>query len=140
MERIFPALCRVTGLEELIGDERFNTRAQIYRHQAQFRPYLERAMLGRAAAEWEPLLSEAGIPAQIIFTADEAARDPQALAAGFFDTAAYDNGVRVNLPRTPLQFDSFNPPPISACGPVGRDSEHILEELGYAETQLSTGT
>lgn len=138
VERIFPALCHLTGLEHLLDDTRFNTRRQIYQHQLQFRSYLEQAMLRRTAADWEPLLAQAGIPAQIIFTPAEAGTDPQALNAGFLAHHRYDNGLELNLPYPPVQFNSVTPPPFESCGAIGRDSTTILRALGYTDAEISS--
>lgn len=138
IDRTYPALCKVLGREDLIGDTRFNTRLEYYKHEQEFTGIFAEAMAKRTADEWEPILSAASIPAQIVFTCTECASDVQALEAGFIKPYTYADGTKVNMPITPMQFDSFEVEPMGPASELGGDTAEVLKGLGYSDEQIAS--
>src|SRR4051812_36963611 len=62
-DKQFIALCGVIGAEELAADDRFSRNAARVANRAQLRTLLEAALADRAARDWVPALSLAGVPA-----------------------------------------------------------------------------
>ena len=137
IDKTYPALCTVLGREDLIGDPRFSTRLEYYKHESEFTGIFAEAMLRRTAEEWEPILSAASIPAQIVLTCAKCAEDVQALEAGFIKPYTYADGTKVNMPMTPLQFDSFDVVPQGPAPELGAHTDEVLKELGYRDEDLA---
>ncbi|MFJ6064617.1 CaiB/BaiF CoA transferase family protein [Streptomyces tendae] len=76
-QRQFEALCRLTGVPELITDPRFAEREQRKRHRAELNSALNQALAARPAADWERELNAAGIPAARVLSVPDALEQPQ---------------------------------------------------------------
>ncbi|MCL7021223.1 CoA transferase, partial [Vibrio vulnificus] len=67
----YATLCRLTGREDLIGDARFAHPADRKTRREELRTELEAALAARPAAEWEEILSAAGVPAARVLSVPE---------------------------------------------------------------------
>jgi crotonobetainyl-CoA:carnitine CoA-transferase CaiB-like acyl-CoA transferase len=68
----FEALCRCVGRPDLLADPRFAHRDRRKQHRADLNRELNAALATRTAAEWEGVLTGAGVPAARILTVPEA--------------------------------------------------------------------
>lgn len=69
----FALLARLLEREDWLDDPRFATADQRRHHAAAMQAELDRELLGRDAAEWEAMMSEAGIPCGMVRGVGEAA-------------------------------------------------------------------
>lgn len=127
----FEALCRRLDRPELITDERFAEREARKTHREELRAELERALASRPAAEWEPVLAEAGVPAARVLTVPQALGLDQLAARELVHELPFPgapgqvirvlgNGIRVNgEPSAPASA-----PPL-----LGEHTEEVLKEL-----------
>jgi crotonobetainyl-CoA:carnitine CoA-transferase CaiB-like acyl-CoA transferase len=88
----FETLCRLVGREDLVLDERFAARDARKRHRAALNAELNAALRERPAAEWEAILSRAGVPAARILTVPEAVELDQLAHRGFFTDLPFPDG------------------------------------------------
>lgn len=65
-DRQFRTLARLIGREELGDDERYATNPARVAHRDDLRAELERALAGRAAADWVAAFADAGVPAGLV--------------------------------------------------------------------------
>jgi crotonobetainyl-CoA:carnitine CoA-transferase CaiB-like acyl-CoA transferase len=93
----FETLCRLVGREDLVTDERFAERDARKRHRAALNDELNAALRKRTAAEWEALLSGAGVPAARILTVPEAVDLDQLEHRGFFTDLPFPDGTARRL-------------------------------------------
>lgn len=73
VERLF----RAVGRAELLSDPRFATAEARMAHDAAVEAALTEALSARTAAEWEPILNAAGVPAGVVRSVGEALALPQ---------------------------------------------------------------
>lgn len=76
-QRQFETLCRLVGAEELVDDPRFKEREGRKEHRAELNEAINAALSARPAAEWERILSAAGVPAARVLTVPQALALPQ---------------------------------------------------------------
>lgn len=85
----FEALCRVIDRPDLLDDPRFAEREARKRHRDELNGELNRALRTRAALEWEPVLTAAGVPAGRVLTVPQALELGQLHHRGFVTTLPY---------------------------------------------------
>ena len=78
----FRKFAAILGHPDWADDERFATNAARVAARDTLVPVIERIFAGRSAAEWLPLLEQAGIPAGPINSVRQALADPQAMHRG----------------------------------------------------------
>ena len=71
-DRQFRTLVRLLGAPELAADPRFEGNTARVPHRAELKTLLERLLRARPAAEWVATLTDAGVPAGLVNTVDEA--------------------------------------------------------------------
>ncbi|TXS41795.1 CaiB/BaiF CoA transferase family protein [Streptomyces sp. OR43] len=82
-QRQFEILCRLVGAPELLTDPRFTERESRKAHREELNSALNHALSQRPAAEWEQLLTAAGVPAARVLTVPQALAQPQLRHRGF---------------------------------------------------------
>ncbi len=128
------ALAAHLGLDALLNDPRFRTRADRKGNREALNAAIEEVLKTRPAAEWESELNAIGVPAGRILSLPQALE--QADAAG--QIATYDvAGRQAQLFRTGMRIDGA---PLSVDAPppeLGQDTATLLDELGFSETDIS---
>ena len=88
----FETLCRLAGRPELPTDPRFADADARKRHREELGQELTRALRSRSAAEWERVLSAAGVPAARILTVPQAVNLEQVRHRGLLTTLPHPDG------------------------------------------------
>ncbi|TCT07402.1 CaiB/BaiF CoA transferase family protein [Paralcaligenes ureilyticus] len=135
----FEALCKVLGRDDLACDSRYSVREARLQNRLLLKEQIERALAGRPAIEWWPLLTDAGIPAGPIYEVKDALAHPQirdrGMIATFENVPGADRDIRVVRSGVKLNGDSpavDTPPPI-----LGQDTNALLEHLGYTREDIT---
>ncbi|WP_250032248.1 CaiB/BaiF CoA transferase family protein [Paractinoplanes maris] len=79
----FETLCRLVDRPDLVADSRFADREARKRHRGELNDELNKTLRARPAAEWEQLLSTAGVPAARILTVAQALASEQLASRDF---------------------------------------------------------
>jgi crotonobetainyl-CoA:carnitine CoA-transferase CaiB-like acyl-CoA transferase len=107
----FVTLCALLDRTDLLDDPRFAEREARKEHRSALNRELNKSLGSRTAAEWEALLSAAGVPAARILTVPEALDLPQLDGRGFLTSLGEFRvtGSGVLFDREPLRPPA--PPP-----------------------------
>lgn len=131
-QRQFETLCRLVGAPELVTDPRFAEREGRKAHRDALNSALNEALSHRSAAEWEEVLTPAGVPAARVLTVPQALSQPQLRHRGFVTELRRPDGSGTTLPvlGSGVLFDGEpflprTPPP-------------LLGEHNYAREQLAS--
>ena len=137
-EAQFEALCGVLGREELLDDERFQSRGERKRHRDELTAALEETLEQRDTSEWEELLSKVSVPAGPVLTLAQALDQEQVKGRGLVRTfnIELDGRDTVSVLGSAVHVDgdalhtSTRPPRLN------EHSAQILGELGYTSEEI----
>ena len=131
------ALTRALDKPEWRDDPRFKTPALRQKNiEARLR-MTQQVLLGRPAAEWMALLTEAGVPCAPVLTRGQMIQDPQVQATGIVIETDHKDAGRIRGARPAARF-SATPASIRQGGPaLGEHNHVILTELGYTEGDMA---
>jgi len=131
----FEKLCDLIGRPELKTDPRFSDREIRKRNRATINKEVEEALSARSAAEWESLMTEAGVPAGLVLSVPEILSHSHLTGRNFVTTFDSPQGSqRVTRGGFVLSADDALP-----AGPAPVLSEHTdlwLGKLGYDATKI----
>ena len=137
-EHQFQALCRALDRESWLSDPRFADREARSENREDLSSLLIEALDERAAADWEPILSAAGVPAARVRTLPEALDDPHTRSRASIHSFPKDEdrNREVGIPLLPFTIGGYRaspevPPPVRGC-----DGVMILREIGYDEAAI----
>ena len=134
----FEALVQVIGCAHLATDSRFATRAARLTHRAALKAEIEAALATKAAVDWWPLLTAAGVPAGPVYTVPQALAHPQVARRGMVATFPDAPGVGrdIQLLRTGIKLDGHAPAVSQPPPQLGQHTREILAELGCDDAQV----
>jgi crotonobetainyl-CoA:carnitine CoA-transferase CaiB-like acyl-CoA transferase len=104
------ALCRALERDDLATDPRFADFAARDRNRDELEPILDAIFATRPVAEWEALLTAAGVPCARINTVAEALADQQVAARELIQETEHPVLGTVRQVRSPFRFSTYAPP------------------------------
>jgi len=131
-DRLFRALCRVLGLEELADDSRFATNPLRIANRAELIPRLEERFSVEESAAWLARLNEAGVPAAPVQNVAEVAESEQTQALGILQQLTGFKSVALPVSVDDDRLVYAAPPPR-----LGEHSTEVLAEAGYSEAEVA---
>jgi crotonobetainyl-CoA:carnitine CoA-transferase CaiB-like acyl-CoA transferase len=130
-DHFWRGLCAVMGLDDWLGDERFQTPVSRRQHGSLIRARLREAFLRKPRDEWLERLRAAGVPCAPVNDLGEAAEDPHAKARRIIEWIEHPTLGRIPQVRFPALL-SRTPATMRTRPPLlGEHTDVILQELGY---------
>ncbi|WP_433754802.1 CaiB/BaiF CoA transferase family protein [Nocardia sp. CA-135398] len=132
----FEILCKLIGREDLIDDPRFAHRDDRKARRAELRTELETALAAKSAAQWEPLLNQAGVPAGLVLDVtatlelEQIAQRRLVHEVALPDRTARVLGAGFHVDGAPLAPAA--PPPA-----LGADTDDLLTKLGFSSDRIA---
>jgi crotonobetainyl-CoA:carnitine CoA-transferase CaiB-like acyl-CoA transferase len=136
-DRLFAALCGVLGLENLVDDDRFHTNPDRVRNREELVAIVSARLAERDSAEWQELLTEAGVPVAPVADVADIVASPQTEALGMLQPLAHGTIRNLRLPALPLAFDWERASFRSAPPAVGEHTAEVLHEAGYGAAEIA---
>ncbi len=132
-DRVFAALCDVTGLAPLPADPRFATNAARVENRAALAALVGERIATETRAHWLEAFATAKVPAAPVQHVGEVAEHPQTAALGIL---AELGGLPIA--GLPFSISGERVTHRSAAPALGADTAAVLHEAGYSEQAISS--
>jgi len=136
-DRLFAAICSVVGLPALVDDPRFHTNRDRVSNRDELCAILEVPLRERDSADWQLLLSDAGVPAAAVADVADVVHAPQTEALGILQPVPHPTIPNLRLTALPVSFDGERALHRSAPPAIGEHSAEILSEAGYDSEEIA---
>ncbi|MYG10292.1 MAG: CoA transferase, partial [Rhodobacteraceae bacterium] len=124
-------LCRILNKDDLLNDERLQTRMDQINARYWTKPIFTEAI---KSFEFDWLSSEfqkVGIPYAPVARPAQMYDDPQAQAAGGLPISTFEDGKQIRVPGMPVEIDNNRVGTDFDIPGVGQDNNSILTDLGF---------
>lgn len=134
----FVALVELLGMPELASDVRFAQREARKRNRAQLKTLIESGLKSKSAAQWEPILTRAGIPAGRVLDVAGALAEPQVVQRRLVKSfrSAREGGRDVSVVLSGFKMRETGPDVKCAPPALGEHTAQVLGELGYRSSEI----
>lgn len=125
-DRLYQALCKLLGRDDLARDARFVSNPQRVRNRAELIPQLQESFLTRSSEDWLELLRQIGIPCGPINKVSQVFNDPHIQARGLVWECQHPTAGTIKLSGSPMHLSEtptrlYKAPPL-----LGEDNDRFL--------------
>ncbi|MFC2052569.1 CoA transferase, partial [Chloroflexota bacterium] len=134
----WPQFCKVTGLENLATDPRFENEESRYEHIVKLYAILDPVFLTKTRIEWQQVFREARLRADPCLTYEElCAPHPQVEANEGIITIDHPTRGKIKMLGVPVKFTK-TPGKARRYPPLlSEHTKEILTQLGYSEKEIT---
>ena len=130
---------RTIGLDELVGDERYNKASEINNgsgKNSEVVRILEKQFLTKTWEEWEPIFKANEIPYEKLYLPSDILADEEVYASDILRKLHYDAFGEKVIPTSPIRLDSMGDPVLRKSRPVGYDTAEVMHQYGYSDDEI----
>jgi CoA:oxalate CoA-transferase len=131
----FEKLCDLLGRPNLKTDPRFSDREIRKKNRAAINREIEQGLASRAAAEWEILLTQEGVPAGRVLSVPEVLSHPHLTERHFVKDFECATGKQT-ITRGGFTFSDHSAVPSAPAPNLSEHTEAWLHKLGYAPQEI----
>jgi crotonobetainyl-CoA:carnitine CoA-transferase CaiB-like acyl-CoA transferase len=128
---VWPAFCKVVGVEHLADDPRFNTDEARQENREEIGKILDEAFSKKTRAEWTQLFREARMRCDPCLTYEEVCAHPQLEANDMIYTVNHPTRGDIKMLGLPVKLKKTPGKPQGPSPALGQHTKEILLGLGY---------
>lgn len=136
-DRHWADFCKHVGVADLIDDPRFANIDVRAENSKELVAILDEMFGSKPLDDWQERLGTLDAVWSAAQTTVEVAKDPQALATGFFSDVTANDGSHFFSPASPLQFGGKALGDLRAMPELAQHTEEVLLELGLSWDEIS---
>ena len=131
------ALCKVLGLDHLIGIPAFSSAIKRFRKGDVLHREMEQVFMTRNREDWIQPLQQADIPHAPLLERDEVLRHPQLIENNLVEEVDHPKAGKVYMLGIPFRLSEM-PGAISRPAPLlGQHTREVLLEIGYSDEDIA---
>jgi crotonobetainyl-CoA:carnitine CoA-transferase CaiB-like acyl-CoA transferase len=134
---LWPAFCKVVGVEHLANDPRFSTDAARWEHREEIGRLLDEAFSKKTRAEWAQAFRDAKMRCDPCLTYDEVIAHPQLAANDIVCSVDHPTRGEVKMLGIPVKLKKTPGKPQGPSPLLGQHTEEILLKLGYKQKAIT---
>lgn len=134
------ALCKLLALDELLIDERLQTRMDQINARGWTIPIVRKSIAGRDADDLLRSFEALGIPYSPISKPSDMYSDPHVMRPGGLATSKLPDGKTFRAPSLPFEIDGVMLSGGGDLPAVGQDTAAVLQELGLNENEIAAAS
>jgi crotonobetainyl-CoA:carnitine CoA-transferase CaiB-like acyl-CoA transferase len=134
---VWPAFCKLAGVEHLANDPRFATDEARTRNKEEVGRLLDEAFSKKTRAEWQKIFRDAKMRCDPCLTYQEVTEHPQLVANDIITTVQHPVRGEVKMLGLPVKLKKTPGRPQGSSPLLGQHTEEILSGLGYTPEDIS---
>ncbi len=134
---LWPAFCKLLGIEHLAHDPRFENDAARRKHNEELAPILDEAFSKKTRAEWAQIFREAKMRCDPCLTYEELCAHPQVEANEIIYTTNHPVRGEIKMLGNPIKLKKTPGNPQGPSPLLGEHTEKILLGLGYTSENIA---
>ncbi len=134
---MWPAFCKVVGVEHLADDPRFATDAARREHREEIGKLLDEAFSKKTRAEWVQLFRDAKMRCDPCLTYEEVISHPQLAANDIVCAVEHPSRGEIKMLGLPIKLKKTPGKPQGPSPLLGQHTEEILLNLGYKPEEIA---
>ena len=135
-QQMWHPMLRAMGREDLVGDARYETQPERWKHKPEVDALVEAWTMKRTKHEVMKILGEAGVPCGAVLDTGEVLTDPHLRARDMIVEVEHPVRGKYVTVGNPIKL-SASPTKILPAPLLGQHRQEILSELGYSESDIA---
>ncbi len=137
-DSLWRRLCEAMGMEELVGDPRFETNRRRVENHGELKTIIEEWTRERSTREVVEILTEHGVPCAPVYTIRDVCEDEHVAAREMLVEIRQPGVGRIKVVGCPIKMEPSKARIRGGAPLLGQHTDEILEELlGYSNEEIS---